>query len=144
MSIFSSALATYPPSLFFEDGEPRCCKTKSELKKDLQETVSRRSSPNPDKLIIDVCALLWTICWPTSGTVKDFAEAFLKIISSFVQIAQVFLIFDQYHDNSIKNGTRWMLGNTKYLNDICWMILWNIVHIILCTNITETCSLLCL
>ena len=61
MSIFSSALATYPPSLFFEDGEPRCCKTKSELKKDLQETVSRRS-PNPDKLIIDACALLWTIC----------------------------------------------------------------------------------
>ena len=106
-TLFASELAVYPPSLFFPNGEPRYCTSKSDVKREIQENISRRSSPSPDSIIVDASALLWSVMWPSSGSVKDFANGFMKRVTSLLLTADVYLIFDRYRDNSIKNCTRY-------------------------------------
>ena len=104
--IFSKELAYHPPSLFNDNGEPRFCTSKASLKQALALYVSIRATADPDAFVIDGSAWLWTIAYPSSGTVKDFVEAFFSRILLFLSRGHVYLIFDRYPEFSIKSCTR--------------------------------------
>ena len=46
-------------------------RSKAVLKTELQVEQSSRIQGVQDAVIIDGCATLWTVHWPTSGTVDD-------------------------------------------------------------------------
>ena len=95
-----------PTSMFDEKGEMRIAKTKSTLKKNLQVEISTRLGPQPEVTILVGCAILWVIHWPNRGIVQDFVDNFTSYIMAKVDKSDVYLVFDRYHDFSIKSGTR--------------------------------------
>ena len=104
--VLKSELAGVPPSMFLESGEPRITKSKSYLKTNLQvEDVDCRSVL-PDVKVFDGCAILWAVNWPAHGFVKDYVRNLVNYISSSLEMADTYLIFDRYYDNSIKDSTR--------------------------------------
>ena len=103
--VLSYELAPVPTSMFTNEGM-RICKAKSTLKRMLQVEVSRRNAGIADVIVIDGSALLWTIHWPTDGTVGDFVANFKRRIASYLTDSDVYLIFDRYYEYSIKSVTR--------------------------------------
>ena len=92
--------------MYEDNGEMRITKTKSTLKGKLQVEHSSRTVLKPDSVIIDGCALLWVIHWPTSGTVTDYARSFTSYVTKLMTDSDVYLVFDRYHNPSIKDVTR--------------------------------------
>ncbi len=82
--------------MFHENGAIRIPTNKSSLKKTLQLEHSGRTSASADVVIIDGCAMMWVIHWPTNGTVADYANNFMHYICSIMDSSDVFLTFDQY------------------------------------------------
>ena len=80
--------------------------SKSDLKKDLKVEISSRLQPNADAVIIDGGAMFWAIHWPTNGTVNDLVEAVKVHALRFYMNSDVYLIFDRYHQYSIKGNPR--------------------------------------
>lgn len=74
--LFSYELAPLPTSMFDDNGSMRIATSKSVLKNKLQVTQSARVSVKPDVIIIDGCAILWCIHWPSNATVQDFVDNF--------------------------------------------------------------------
>jgi len=103
--MFAYELAPVPASMFTKN-ELRICKAKSKLKNLLQVEVSRRTSGKADVIIIDVSALSWTIHWPANGTVEDFNVNVRSLLISYLTNGDVYLIFDRYHEYSIKSTMR--------------------------------------
>jgi len=103
--VFAYELAPVPTAMFTKDGM-RIAKAKSKLKKLLQVEVSRRNTGDADVTIIDGSALLWTIHWPADGTVADFIVNVKSRLTSYLTNSDVYLIFDRYHEYSIKSTTR--------------------------------------
>ena len=99
-------LAPVPTSMFDEDGLMRITKSKSTLKRKLQVEMSFRLATNPDVTIIDGCAILWLIHWPNKGTVQDYVNNFVSYVSTRTNKSDVHLVFDRYHNYSIKSGAR--------------------------------------
>ena len=91
--------------MFMKDGM-RIYKTKSKLKKSLQIEVSRRNAGDADATVIDGSALIWTVHWPADCSVADFIVNVKKRIASYLTNSDVYLIFDRYHEYSIKSTTR--------------------------------------
>lgn len=104
-AVLSHELAPIPTSMFADSGEMRIGKSKSTLKRKLQIETSSRGI-HGDVQILDGCALLWTVYWPASGTVQDFASSFSSSVCRRLRESDVYLIFDRYHEFSIKTGTR--------------------------------------
>ena len=104
-TVFAHELAPVPTSMFSEKGM-RVCKEKSVLKKRMQLEMSKESITNANITVIDGSALLWTIRWPLDGTVEDFVNAFENRIASYLVNSDVYLIFDRYHEYSIKSAAR--------------------------------------
>jgi hypothetical protein len=104
-SVLHHELAPVPTSMFEDSGEMRIAKTKSVLKRKIQVDVSARLS-QPEVVIIDACAILWIIHWPTNGTVSDFVDSFSTDVFRKLQHSDVNVVFDRYNDYSIKSGTR--------------------------------------
>ena len=99
-------LTPMPLSMFNMDGSPRICKSKSDLMTELKVTVPTRGK-KPDLSIVDGCAVLWKIQWPsTNGTIQDFVKGFNKFIFDMLKNNDVLLVFDRYYDYSIKSVTR--------------------------------------
>lgn len=99
-------LTPMPLSMFKIDGSPRICKSKSDLMNGLKVAVPTRGKA-PDMSIVDGCAILWKIQWPSAnGNVQDFVLGFLNFISEMLRSNDVSLIFDRYYDYSIKSVTR--------------------------------------
>ena len=48
----------------------------------------------------------WLVSWPKSGTVQIFLDAFRNLVTEKLKLANVFLIFDRYYEQSIKSATR--------------------------------------
>ena len=88
-------LAATPPSMFDENGDMRLTKTKSILKKKLQVEVSDRLSSSPHAFIIDGCAVLWVIRWPTKGTVEDFILNLLGYVNERLKSCHTYFMFDR-------------------------------------------------
>ena len=84
----------------------RITKTKSTLKKKLQIEVSDRTCNPPECIILDGCAILWIINWPTHGTVEDYIKNFISYIIESLRKCDTYLIFDRYYEKSIKFITR--------------------------------------
>ena len=69
----------------------------------LKVTVPTRGK-TPDMTIVDRCAVLWKIQWPsTNGTVQDFVKGF---VYDMLKKNDVMIISDRYYDYSIKSVTR--------------------------------------
>ena len=97
-------LSPVPTSLFEDSGEMRTPKAKSTLKRKLQvdaESVGVRTC-----VILDGCAILWVIHWPTTGTVADYVKNFVAYIQRLLHCTDVYLVFDRYYKPSIKGETR--------------------------------------
>jgi len=104
--VLSYELAPVPMSMFESTGEMRAATSKSSLKRQLQVEVSTKTSNNVTISIIDGSALLWVICWPMDGTVKDYAMNLKYTIANRLKMGDVHLIFDRYYDYSTKGVTR--------------------------------------
>lgn len=100
-------LAQVPTSMFEEDtGDMRIARSKSILKTKLKVEQSTIGGPT-DSIVIDGCALLWVVHWPEKGTVRDFVSNYAKIVTGKLEgNCRVHVIFDRYHDYSVKSGTR--------------------------------------
>ena len=96
----------------------RICKAKSKLKRSLPIEVWRNAG-DADATVIDGSALLWTVHWPADGSVADFIINVKKRIASLISHtvhslhvstdmtnSDIYLIFDRYHEYSIKYTTR--------------------------------------
>ena len=72
-------LAAVPTSIFDEkSGELRTSKSKSILKRRLQVEVTNPSRGIGDAVVIDGCAILWVLQWPSKGFIKDVVLNFVK------------------------------------------------------------------
>ena len=92
--------------MFKTNGSPRICKAKSDLMNGLKVTVPTRIK-TPDMTIVDGCAVLWKIQWPSAnGTVQDFVKGFHKFVYDMLKKKDVMIIFGRYYDYSIKSVTR--------------------------------------
>ena len=98
-------LAMFPTSLF-DDRGIMSTKAKSLLKNKLQVEVTEISYTETDAIILDGCAVLWVVCWPAQGLVKDFLKNLLDYVATYVGIADTYIVFDRYFDKSIKAAMR--------------------------------------
>ena len=109
-NLFEHELAPIPTAMFEEkDGLPvlKIAKSKSTMKKKLQVEVSSRVYDKSDGVILDGCAILWVIHWPSNGTVRDFVDGFNQyVVKKMSTCSHLNLIFDCYKDFSIKSKTR--------------------------------------
>ena len=72
-------LAAVPTSIFDgNSGELRISKSKSILKRRLQVEVTNPSRGTGDAVVIDGCAILWVLQWPSKGFIKDVVLNFVK------------------------------------------------------------------
>lgn len=69
--VFHHELAPVPTSII-DDREMRMTKTTAYLKKKLQLEQSTRIAIQLEVVIIDGCAVLWIIHWPSQGIVQSF------------------------------------------------------------------------
>ena len=92
-------------AMLMKDGMP-ICKAKSKLKRSLQIEVSQRNAGDADATVIDGSAILWTVHWPADGSVADFIINVKKRIASYLTNSDIYLIFDRYHEYSIKSTTQ--------------------------------------
>ena len=99
-------LTLIPAAMFLDSGEMRTSGSKSVLKNKLSAQRSSRTTETPNVIVIDGCAVMWTVNWPAERTVKDFVDNFSETILWKLKEANVNLVFDRYYDNSTKSGTR--------------------------------------
>ena len=104
-----------PLSMFQKNGKPRQTQ-KSVLKKLLASLVSLRLIEAPDVKMIDGCAQLWYVEWPSSGTIEGFLILFFQKLERYLNTCDIVLIFDRYFfivrkmlqemsDNDLQNCT---------------------------------------
>ena len=103
--VLSYELAAIPPSMFDDkSGEMRLTTTKSSLKTKLQVEVADRRTVPADVVVLDGCAVLWVISWPTNGGVEDYVKNAVSYIGGCLQTADTYIVFDRYYSNSIKEA----------------------------------------
>ena len=106
--VIGCELAAYPPSMFHPDGSMRIATGKACLKNNLAVETSARVWGQPSVIVVDVyvSAVLWTINWPTKGTVHTFVNEFKIWVANKLNSADVHLVLDRYYDYSTKSSTR--------------------------------------
>ena len=84
----------------------RIAKSKSILKNKLQVEQSARATGQPDAIVIDRCAILWVVHWPSKGSVQELVTNFVKYVKGKLKGGtRVHTIIDCYCEYSIKRGT---------------------------------------
>ena len=68
--------------------------SKAVLKKKLQVEVSGWLCP-PDAIIVDRCAVLCVIQWPTSGTVGEYIMNLMAYVEELLQNSDTYIIFER-------------------------------------------------
>ena len=81
------------------------------IKNALKKEIPSRATKAPDFVIIDGCAILWIIHWPTSGTLSSYVKGFLKYVLDKASQNDTALIFDRYNEYSIKSVKQGMSAN---------------------------------
>ena len=104
--LFDYELSQIPTSLFTDDGNLRPATSKSKLKNSLGVERSSRTTPNPDVIVLDGCAILWTIHWPVPGRIVDLITAMETYLRQNLIQSDVYLVFDRYYPYSPKGSTR--------------------------------------
>ena len=104
-TLFSHELAPHPTALFDDSGEMRKT-SKSVLKTKLQVVCGMQNRQLPKVVILDGCALLWTVPWPASpAKVSDFINAAVTSIMERMEATTILhVIFDRYYNTSTKSG----------------------------------------
>ena len=64
--VFSHEVAPVPTSMFEDSGDMRITTSKSTLKRKLQVEQSSRPMPTHETIVVDGCAILWTLQWPNT------------------------------------------------------------------------------
>ena len=83
------------------------CQVQVNTKEQLQVEQSARATRQPDAIVIDGCASLWVVHWPSQGSVQDLVTNFVKYVKGKLNVGtRVHVIFDRYCEYSIKSGTR--------------------------------------
>ena len=92
--------------MFKENGALRTATSKCALKNALAKP--RLSHQKADILIVDASAQLWVTAWPgKGGLVSDLINTFRQFIARQLDLKQdVYIVFDRYHQDSIKGHTR--------------------------------------
>ena len=92
--------------MFKENGALRTATSKFALKNALAKP--RLSHQKADILIVDSSAQLWVTAWPgKGGLVSDLINTFRQFIARQLDLKQdVYIVFDRYHQDSIKGHTR--------------------------------------
>ena len=103
--VLSYELSAVPSALFDKYGDMRSS-SKAMLKSKLEVEVSDRCTSKPDAIIIDGCALLWSVHWPASSTVHQYIKNFVTRLHEYLNNCCVYLIFDRYPATSTKSTTR--------------------------------------
>ena len=106
LEVISYELTGYPPAYFKEDGSPRSATGKSSLRKCIGITVNVRLWGIPTVIIIDFSAFLWTIMWPSNGTLQNVIDNIKKELKEKLKLSDVHLIMDRYWNYSRKSCTR--------------------------------------
>ena len=106
--ILSYELVPVPTSMFDEKTwKLHIAKSKSILKNKLQVEQSARATGQRDAIVIDGCAILWVVHWPSNGSVQDLVTNVVKHVTSKLKgSTRAHVIFDSYYEYSIKSGTR--------------------------------------
>ena len=104
--VLKHELSPISTSMFQETANMRIAVGKSSLKHKLKVTMSARLTQDCDVVIMDGCAIMWTVHWPHNGSVKDFVDNFCNFVIQRISNAHVYLVFDRYYDFSIKSSTR--------------------------------------
>ena len=64
--------------------------------------LSARATEQPDATVIDGCAILWVVHWPTKGSVQDLVTNVVNYVTGkLTGGTRVHVIFDRYCDYSI-------------------------------------------
>jgi len=100
--MLSYELPHVPTSLFDESGAMRS-QSKAVLKTKLHAEQSSRIKGVPDAVIVDGCAMLWTVHWPINGRVEDYAINFMGTIKYHMARCD---FFDRYIKTSTKQNAR--------------------------------------
>ena len=117
--LFKYELSPVSLSLFGETGDSKLAKQKADLKKTLKEEVSLRTCLSENAAVLDGCALYWSVHWPKAGNFSNLVNVFKDYIMKFPNKSNVFLIFDWYHDYSIKGFTHQdHVGSTRCLHNL--------------------------
>ena len=96
--VLATELTAYPPSMFQADGEMQVATVKSTLKNSLKVEVSQRLITSPTAIVMGVSAVLWTVDWPTHGTVGTLISGFKAWLRVRLSEVDVHLCFDRYRD----------------------------------------------
>ena len=103
--VFSSTHSPMPALLFDESGTMRA-RSKAVLKTKLHVEQSSRIQGVQGAVIIDGCAMLWTLHWHTSGTVDAYIINFIGTIKYHMERGDVYIICDRYIGNITKQIAR--------------------------------------
>jgi len=115
--VLATELTAYPPSMFHADGHMRVAAVKSTLKKNVQVDVSQCFTMSPTAIVyfvVDVLAVIWTLEWPTHGTVATFISGF----KTWLSLQLTSMCFDRHHDYSIKNSSRSARATTSHVHHL--------------------------
>ena len=106
-TLFCYELSPYPSAMFDENGELRST-NKSVLKNKIKVECGQRNKEPPVVVILDGCAILWTVPWPASpAKVSAFVNNAVATITKYVQTTQILhVVFDRYYNDSIKSCCR--------------------------------------
>ena len=114
-TVLNCELAPYPSSMFYSDESLRIATGKYRLKQSLAGTTSVSEWGEPSVLVVDVSAVLWTLHWPTCGTVHNPVKSFEMWIQQRMASSDEHLVFDRSYDLSTKSSTRrGRAGNTAH------------------------------
>ena len=106
-TLFSHELASHPTSLFDEKGDMRVT-SKAALKNRMRTMSCSRREESPTVIILDGCAILWTVLWPAApAKVSDFVTSAVTNLMGRIQSAsKSHIVFDRYFEMSTKECCR--------------------------------------
>ena len=89
----------------------RICISKADLKKNTMVEATSRVAHSINCTILDGCAILWCVAWPTSSStsqalVRNYIESFKKYLQLHLSFGDVYLVFDRYIEFSTKCSAR--------------------------------------
>ncbi|KAL8560458.1 hypothetical protein ACOMHN_054361 [Nucella lapillus] len=102
-ALFSHELAPLPTALFDETGDMRTT-SKAVLKNKINIVCGVRNKPSPSVVVLDGCAILWTVPWPAApAQVSAFINAAITTILRRADNTSVLhVVFDRYFELSTK------------------------------------------
>ncbi|KAL8571528.1 hypothetical protein ACOMHN_056823 [Nucella lapillus] len=102
-TLFSHELAPLPTALFDETGDMRTT-SKAVLKNKIKIVCGVRNKPSPSVVVLDGCAILWTVPWPAApAQVSAFINAAITTILRRADNTSVLhVVFDCYFELSTK------------------------------------------